>query len=319
MKFTYILLFVVSQFFPAGALAQTEGDGVDEEGGWSGRVRYALKQCYFDVDFARGAEFLIPAQDDKDSIWNTIWHTIYKYPLGKTDVNDAGFDAGEGGMELFCGTGSSILSSWVNSINNEAWAQEYEPRRIRLTGENWEGVLFVRNSVIHKGKLAKDVEHKSFSFCIHDNEGTQSLCGSGAFYLDNDTELDKLIETIKRITFVPMSVPRIPAPSFNCTKATTETEKAICANPVISDLDAVVVTNYLQLKSAKLGANAAKLVADQRAWLKQRNLCKDENGSCLDKSYMQRIDELCKNYPVASGAQPNCIQSIYREGGDVYN
>jgi uncharacterized protein len=46
------------------------------------------------------------------------------------------------------------------------------------------------------------------------------------------------------------------------------------------------------------------LLADQRAWIKQRNACK--TPECLTKVYSQRIDELCAKYPATSGESPAC-------------
>jgi uncharacterized protein YecT (DUF1311 family) len=312
MKFTYIVLFIVSQFFPAGALAQ-----IDEYSHY--RTRYVLKKCLFDTPYSgiSGINIL----DNKEG----FWRASYTYPLEQTYVIDGYYTVGHVEIELICATGASpvIMSSlngghwnngsWVSSPDSKTWGQEYRTRLIRLTGENWKGVLFVR---IFKEK--PNTPRKIFSLCIHENEGEQSLCGNGISLLKNDADLDRIIKAMKEITFAPMSAPKIPAPSFDCTKASTETEKTICVDDILSGMDSMVVTNYLQLKSAKLGANAAKLVVDQRAWLKQRNLCK-EDSDCLHESYMQRIDELCKNYPVVSSVQPICVRSIYHEEGDVYN
>lgn len=61
------------------------------------------------------------------------------------------------------------------------------------------------------------------------------------------------------------------APSFNCAKATTPVEKAICAHPPLADQDAAIAQQYKE-KLGKLDADAAKsLTADQRYFLSVRD------------------------------------------------
>jgi len=61
------------------------------------------------------------------------------------------------------------------------------------------------------------------------------------------------------------------APSFNCAKATTPVEKAICAQPALADQDAAIAQQYKAVRG-KLDAEAAKsLTADQRYFLSVRD------------------------------------------------
>ena len=61
------------------------------------------------------------------------------------------------------------------------------------------------------------------------------------------------------------------APSFNCAKATTPVEKAICANSALADQDAAIAQQYKTVRS-KLDAEAAQsLTADQRYFLGVRD------------------------------------------------
>ncbi|UZE09869.1 lysozyme inhibitor LprI family protein [Pseudomonas sp. B21-053] len=79
------------------------------------------------------------------------------------------------------------------------------------------------------------------------------------------------------------------ASSFDCTSATSPTEKAICADAYTSNLD----QKLGELWSATLPkvADPKALKTDQRQWLKQRNQCSD-NLSCLRQKYQMRITEL---------------------------
>jgi uncharacterized protein YecT (DUF1311 family) len=80
-------------------------------------------------------------------------------------------------------------------------------------------------------------------------------------------------------------------PSFNCTQAHTLIEQAICDDAHLSSLDAALAANYKQARAENTGAKRQQLLGDQRAWLKQRNICK--TAECLSDSYTHRIDELC--------------------------
>jgi uncharacterized protein len=82
----------------------------------------------------------------------------------------------------------------------------------------------------------------------------------------------------------------VQAASFDCSKAATTTEKLICANARISDLDEHM-GRYYGAARADLGRASACLVATQREWLRKgRNACKD--AGCLERAYLQRLAEL---------------------------
>jgi uncharacterized protein len=88
------------------------------------------------------------------------------------------------------------------------------------------------------------------------------------------------------------------AASFDCAKAATATEKTICANPQISDLDEYL-GRYYQAGRASMGRDAAAcLASNQRTWLRSvRNACKD--AACLERVYLERLSELD---PLQAGA-----------------
>ena len=83
------------------------------------------------------------------------------------------------------------------------------------------------------------------------------------------------------------------AASFDCTKATTETEKAICNDPELSALDDRLSGVYVkgrQVTKNVSGSNL-KIQNDQIDWLNKRNQCGPET-SCLLNAYQTRIEEL---------------------------
>ncbi len=83
--------------------------------------------------------------------------------------------------------------------------------------------------------------------------------------------------------------PSVNAASFDCSKASTLVENAICADAQLSARDDALLDAY---KQALVNApDANRLKADQRAWLKNvRNKC--QNVKCLIKVYDQRLAEL---------------------------
>jgi len=83
----------------------------------------------------------------------------------------------------------------------------------------------------------------------------------------------------------------LSGPSFNCAKATTRTEHAICDHRELSNLDTRLARIYSQLRQSFSKSDKRWLRNKQRKWLKRRNTCSD-NISCLLQIYKNRIAEL---------------------------
>ena len=76
------------------------------------------------------------------------------------------------------------------------------------------------------------------------------------------------------------------AASFDCTKATTLVEKAICSESDLSALDEQLMAKYKDALSS--APNVANLKNDQKSWLvNTRNKCQDT--ACLNRVYTERI------------------------------
>jgi len=81
-------------------------------------------------------------------------------------------------------------------------------------------------------------------------------------------------------------------PSFDCRKATTATEIAICASPELSNLDGQLGRAFSDAYAAARGEQVKNLRLQQVAWIKTRDEdCKGE-ASCLDSYLRKRIAEL---------------------------
>jgi len=111
------------------------------------------------------------------------------------------------------------------------------------------------------------------------------------------------------------------AASFDCNKATTETEIAICADPDLSALDELMAEAYTLAKAANAsphckqsrmelfanlcGAQANELLlADQKRWLNNRNVTQTP-GALFDKMYRRTIE-------LSSGAIGQNFQKILK-------
>jgi uncharacterized protein/uncharacterized MnhB-related membrane protein len=79
------------------------------------------------------------------------------------------------------------------------------------------------------------------------------------------------------------------AASFDCTKATTPTEKTVCTNPELSSLDEQLAKSYRNVLAVT--ADQSQLRQAQRTWLTQvLNRCEDTK--CLANAYQNRITTL---------------------------
>ncbi|AER32189.1 MULTISPECIES: lysozyme inhibitor LprI family protein [Pantoea] len=88
-----------------------------------------------------------------------------------------------------------------------------------------------------------------------------------------------------------------PAPSFDCAKASSDTEKAICSNVELSGWDKSVAQAYSiavkQIKSIDVDVKdkLATLRSAQSNWIKKRNECGGD-ASCLSEKMQSRVSEL---------------------------
>lgn len=94
-----------------------------------------------------------------------------------------------------------------------------------------------------------------------------------------------------------------PDPSFDCTKATTNIEKIICSDRVLSKLDSEMTSTYKKLLESFNQENQNKLSLNQKEWLRFRDTyCGftkyfnqnkiDIHKACLKSKYEDRIEYL---------------------------
>ena len=92
--------------------------------------------------------------------------------------------------------------------------------------------------------------------------------------------------------FVVAAATPAAAASFDCSKAKTADEKAICASRTLSDLDVEMATLFRVRMQIPMLMGARGDAGDQQvSWLAKRATC-GANVTCLTAAYRQRITEL---------------------------
>ncbi|MCZ0814303.1 MAG: peptidoglycan-binding protein [Pseudomonadota bacterium] len=80
-------------------------------------------------------------------------------------------------------------------------------------------------------------------------------------------------------------------PSFDCGRASTPTEFAICGSPDLAELDRAIARNYSAAMSGADSRTEAQIKNSQKAWLSQRNSC-GADVQCLVNSMAVRSQNL---------------------------
>ncbi len=94
-----------------------------------------------------------------------------------------------------------------------------------------------------------------------------------------------------------------PAASFDCRRAASPDEQAICASPLLGELDEITAMFYRRLRDYTgrfdnaMGLQA-QLVGEQRDFLRRRARCGGD-AACIEKAYRARIRALLERWRTA--------------------
>ncbi len=77
-------------------------------------------------------------------------------------------------------------------------------------------------------------------------------------------------------------------PSYNCNKASTPAEFAICASPDLWVMDRAISSLYGYYRNNAAAHRGAEFLSSQRSWLSSRDRCGDDQG-CLIQRYSSRM------------------------------
>lgn len=132
--------------------------------------------------------------------------------------------------------------------------------------------------------------YREVILCLNENGLSGQRCDDMRFRLAMEEELGQIEKPITQESLVPQ-------PSFDCGRASTRTEKVVCANPELRKLDHML-GDYYQQSNARLNSHQRDaLRAQQRQWLKQRDTnCAPSDLPCLSKAYKERIRALWIKY-----------------------
>jgi len=133
----------------------------------------------------------------------------------------------------------------------------------------------------------------------------QKMSAYGDYDIENGM-LDDETDTLQVKSALPYPIvypPATKAPAFDCSKAGTKVEKAICQSEFISKLDRemsdyyearVVLSSHLDDE----GTFLRHLKSKQKKWIETRNsVCSEAKAiePCLIEHYLNRIDQLQRN------------------------
>ncbi|MBK4714197.1 hypothetical protein J0B02_10750 [Enterobacteriaceae bacterium YMB-R22] len=97
---------------------------------------------------------------------------------------------------------------------------------------------------------------------------------------------------IKRTLFLMLlGAVNAQAASFDCAKAKTADEKAICAHLSLNDKDVEMATKYRFLTGLFAMGGRGAMQDEQQAWLEKRRAC-GGNIRCLGARYDERLRQL---------------------------
>ena len=95
--------------------------------------------------------------------------------------------------------------------------------------------------------------------------------------------------------------PTVSRPSFDCARAAAPSEREICANPPLAQLDSQVASAFAAAKARAPAQQQAKVEAEQLEWLRRRNAC-GADASCLERMIGGRLGQLQTNAAIAGTA-----------------
>lgn len=100
----------------------------------------------------------------------------------------------------------------------------------------------------------------------------------------------------KKFLILILTVTNIFSAGFDCQKAISLTEKMICKEPEISELDSKFSKYYSAIQSKISSEEKKSLIAEQREWLRERDSDCQIDKECLKDKYTTRLGLLQTKY-----------------------
>ena len=109
-----------------------------------------------------------------------------------------------------------------------------------------------------------------------------------------------------------------PAFAFDCGKASTAVEKAICADPQLKRLDAELSDAYAAVKAASTPQEQKMLARSQKRWIGEREFCSgDDKGvdACIAQKTRERLSLLLGAPESGPGAEAKMVPVFLVQDG----
>ncbi len=111
-----------------------------------------------------------------------------------------------------------------------------------------------------------------------------------------------------------------PAFAFDCAKATTDVEKAICADPQLKTLDDQLAAAYAAVKSASTPAEQKMLARSQKRWIAEREYCSGGDAginACIAQKTKDRLSLLTGTPESGPGAAAKMVPVFLVQDGST--
>jgi len=125
---------------------------------------------------------------------------------------------------------------------------------------------------------------------------------------------------IPSVAIILLSLSITPALAFDCGKAGTDVEKAICSDPQLKRLDDQLADAYAAVKAASTPAEQKMLARSQKRWIAEREFCSgDETGvaACVRDKTKDRLGLLLGAPESGPGAPGKLVPVFLVQDGDA--
>jgi uncharacterized protein len=116
-----------------------------------------------------------------------------------------------------------------------------------------------------------------------------------------------MMKKVLMIFLIAISSTGVQAASFDCSKATYESEKTVCDTPNLSQLDERMAKLFFAVKSKS--NNSSEITKDQITWIKNTRYCRSD-AKCLENSYLDRIEILLKISTIKNRDSKDIISNV---------
>lgn len=109
-----------------------------------------------------------------------------------------------------------------------------------------------------------------------------------------------------------------PASAFGCSKASTDVEKAICADPSLKKLDDELGAAYADVKAESSPREQKMLARSQKRWIAGREYCgqgEEETGVCVRRATLERLRLLTGTAETGPGVDGDVIPVFVVQDG----